>query len=132
LAHDGNARLTAREGRRFGLSVGLAFLALGALLWWRDFGAVAAAAAVVGGVLALAGIVLPGHLGPVYAAWMGFALAISKVTTPVLMAVVYFLVITPMGLIRRALGKNALAARGGGSQWVSRADQPRSDLKRQF
>ena len=132
MAHDGSARLTAREGRRFGLTVGLAFLALAALLWWRDHPTLATAAAIVGGMLVGAGVAVPGHLGPIHAAWMRFALTISKVTTPVLMATVYFLVITPTGLIRRALGKNTLVARGGGSRWVSRAEQPRSDLRRQF
>jgi hypothetical protein len=132
LAQVSRARLTAREGRTFGLTVGLAFLALSALLWWRDHHSVAIAVATVGGLLAIAGVVIPRHLGPVHAAWMGFALAISKVTTPVLMAIVYFLVITPTALLRRALGKNALVAQRGGSQWVSRAEQPRSDLRRQF
>ena len=132
MAQERSARLTTREGRKFGLTVGLAFLGLAALLWWRELPAVASAAAIVGGLLGIAGIVLPQHLGPVHAGWMRFALAISRVTTPVVMAIVYFLVITPTGLLRRALGKNALAAQRGGSQWVSRAEQPRSDLRRQF
>ena len=132
LAHDGSPRLTAREGRKFGLTVGLAFLALAALLWWRDHDVVATAAAIAGGALVVAGILLPQHLGPVQSGWMRFALAISRVTTPILMSIVYFLVITPTGLVRRALGKNALVAQRGGSQWVSRAEQPRSDLRRQF
>ena len=127
-----NARLTAGEGRRFGISVGLAFLALAAVLWWRDHRTVAAGAAIAGGLLVIAGAVLPRHLGPVHSAWMRLALAISKITTPVLMAIVYFAVITPMGLIRRALGKNALVTREAGTRWVSRAEQPRSDLRRQF
>ncbi len=33
----------------------------------------------------------------------------SKVTTPIIMGIVFFLVITPMGLVRRILGKDSLA-----------------------
>ena len=43
---------------------------------------------------------------------MGLAHAISKVTTPIFMGVVYFVVITPIGFIRRrAFGSNPLSPR---------------------
>ena len=38
----------------------------------------------------LAALVVPTHLGPVQRAWMGLAHAISKVTTPIFMGVVFF------------------------------------------
>jgi hypothetical protein len=105
------ARLTAAEGRKFGFTVGLAFLALGALLWWRGKHRTSMVFAAIGGTLVLAALVVPTALGPVERAWMGLAHAISKVTTPVFMGIVYFLVITPMGLVRRALGKSPIFPR---------------------
>jgi hypothetical protein len=51
------ARLSPAEGRRFGITVGLAFLALALLFWWRGHDlpraitGVAAAAFILGGVL---------------------------------------------------------------------------------
>jgi hypothetical protein len=65
---------------------------------------------------------------------MAFAHALSKVTTPVFMGLVYFLVFTPVGVVRRVLGKNALVRPSvGGSYWVSRGvGARRSDLERQF
>ena len=128
------ARLSRAEGRKFGLTVGVAFLALAALLWWRE----KPAAPVFGGVgvlLALAGILIPTRLGPLERAWMGLAHLISKVTTPIFMGVVYFVVLTPIGLLRRALGHNSLVAREhGGSYWVARdtVGSSRSDMERQF
>ena len=47
-------------------------------------------------------------LGPVERAWMGLAHAISKVTTPIVMGVMYLLVLTPVGLLRRRFGGNPL------------------------
>jgi len=64
---------------------------------------------------------------------MGVAHAISKVTTPIFMGVVYFLVITPVGVLRRLFGANSLrAAPGQTSGWVDRRPTPRGDLTRQF
>jgi hypothetical protein len=114
--------------------VGAAFLALAALMWWRGRPAGLIAFATVGALLLMAGLAVPGRLGPVYRAWMGVALLLSKVTTPIFMGVVYFLVLTPVGLVLRALGKHPLGAPGRtGSVWVGRAQgQRRSDLLRQF
>lgn len=131
------ARLTAAEGRKFGVTVGLAFLALTALLWWRDGGPI-----VLGVVSSLAAIFLvgsllvPTRLGPLQRAWMGMALLISRVTTPIIMAILYFLVFLPIGLLMRTFGRNPLRRPGGAaasSFWVSRGPEAsRSELSRQF
>ena len=128
------ARLTPREGRKFAFTVGVAFLALAGLMWWRGRMPGILVFGVLGGVLLLAGLIVPGHLGPVYRAWMGLAQLLSKVTTPIFMSVVYFVVITPVGYLRRLLGKPPLGAPGAtGTVWTERPrDQRRSDLLRQF
>jgi hypothetical protein len=63
---------------------------------------------------------------------MGLAHAISRVTTPIFMGIVYFLVITPVAAVRRAVGGNPLRAHRGASGWVDRQTAPRGDLTRQF
>src|SRR5688500_6234658 len=132
LADEISARLSAAEGRRFGFTLGIAFLAVAGLLWWRTHVVASAIAGSLGALLLLGGALAPHRLGPVYAGWMRFALVLSKVTTPVLMAIVYFVVITPIGLIRRVAGRSPIVARSAGTRWESRGDQPRSDLNRQF
>lgn len=127
------ASFTAAEGRRFGLTVGLAFLALGGILVWRDHRLVAAGAGVLGFLLVLGGSTVPSRLGPLFRSWMALARAISRVTTPLFLGLVYFLVITPAGWLRRTLSTNPLErADRDGSYWVDRAENPRSDLRRQF
>lgn len=129
------ARLSPAEGRRFGLSVGGAFLALGGLLGWRGHAAAGALAAALGATLIAAGVLAPGRLGPAYRAWMGLAVTLSKVTTPLVMGALYFGVVTPVALLRRALGGNPLAhGQGKASCWASRtgARGGPSDMERQF
>lgn len=126
-------RLSTREGRKFGLTVGIAFAVLGGVGFWRGRETVALVLWAVGGLLILAGLLIPRKLGPVQRAWMGMAHAISKVTTPIVMGVVYYVVIAPIGVVMRAFGYNALTTHHGGSTvWVSRGDERRGDLERQF
>ena len=132
MAEGRPARLTAAEGRKFAFTLAAAFGALAALLWWRERRTAAAVLGAVAVAFALAGLLVPGSLGPVRRGWMGFAHAISRVTTPIFMGVVYFLVITPIGLVRRAVGGNPLRAHQAGSGWVDRQGSPGGDLTRQF
>ena len=130
------ARLTASAGRRFGLTVGVAFLALGALLLWRDRELGAAIAGSVGGILALAGLVAPTRLGPIERGWMAFAHAISKVTTPIFMGIVYYVTVVPIGLGMRLFRRNPLTRdEADGGFWIAREaddDARRGGMHRQF
>lgn len=126
------ARLTAAEGRKFGFTVGAALVVLGAVALWRGHRLVGSVMGVLGAVLLLAALVVPTLLGPVQRGWMALGLAMSKVTTPILMSAVYYVVLTPMGLLMRAFGRNPLRQpEHNGSFWQPRDDR-RSDLQRQF
>ena len=59
------ARLTAAQGRKFGLTVGGAFLVLSAIAWWRGHPITVTVLGSLGAVLAVAGLVVPTMLGPV-------------------------------------------------------------------
>ena len=128
------ARLSTAELRRFGLLVGGAFATFAAIAWWRGRHITATVLAVPAVLLIAGGLIVPSRMGPVYRAWMWLALTLSKVTTPIFMGVIYFLVITPIGVIRRAAGRNSLKRAGtGGTYWVTRpAGERRSSLERQF
>jgi Saxitoxin biosynthesis operon protein SxtJ len=128
------ARLSSGEERRFGLLVGGVFLLLGAISYWRGHTVAPTVLWVIGGTLVLAGALIPGHLGPVYRAWMRLAVLLSKITTPIIMGAIYYGLFTPMGLVRRALGRNALVRARGDSFWIVRdpGAARRSDLRRQF
>jgi hypothetical protein len=127
-----SARLTVGEGRRFAFTVGAAFLVLAALSRWRGHPAAPIVLGALGTLLLAAGMLAPGRLGPAYRAWMGLALAVSKVTTPILLGVVYFGVLTPTGILMRLFGRRPLPATAqGASVWVRRAGAA-SDLRHQF
>ena len=134
MATEVRARLTAREGRRFGLTVGGVFLLLAAFARWRGHTLTPWILAGLGTPLVVAGLLLPGRLTSVYRSWMGLAQLLSRVTTPVFLALLYFLVLTPMGLLLRLFGRNPLRPRErDGSFWRIRSEQHNaSSLTRQF
>jgi len=133
LARRVPTRLSTAEGRKFGLTVGIAFLVISGILWWREHGTAMSVTGALGAALVLAGLLVPQHLGPVQRAWMGLAHAISKVTTPVFMAVLYFLVLLPAGVIMRLVGRHPLVhSAGAEGYWISRRGDRSSSMSRQF
>ena len=114
--------------------VGASFLLLAALLWRRAHLTAAAVTGALGAALVLGGLAAPAQLEPVYRAWMALARAISKVTTPIFMSVIFFLVLTPAGFLVRLFGHRPLTRRHGtATYWHSRPEgQRRSALDHQF
>jgi hypothetical protein len=102
-----NIAKTPSQLRRFGLVMTVPFAVLAVLLAWKGRPLWPAMAGIAA-AFALLGLLVPRALGPVEKAWMRFALALSKVTTFVLLTLAFVLVITPLGLLLRLVGKRPL------------------------
>ena len=63
---------------------------------------------IVWAVLGSWGIIAPLSLRPIYIVWMKFALLLGKVTTPVILGVVFYLVFFPVAMIFRILRKDPM------------------------
>ncbi len=126
------ARLSAKEGRKFGFTVGIAFLVLTAISWWRGHEIAPYVLGSAGAALVLAGVLVPGRLGPVQRGWMGLARAISRVTTPVFMGIVFFVIITPIGLLMRLFGRNPVRHKPEGNSYWAPRSQVRGTMTNQF
>jgi HAMP domain-containing protein len=117
------------------MTVGGAFLVLATLAWWRGRLLALALLATAGTLLLVAGLTVPGRLGPVYRAWMAMAHGLSRITTPIFLGVIYFFVLTPVGWLRRLFGRPTLRRPAAATSfWVSRpADaRQRADMEHQF
>jgi Saxitoxin biosynthesis operon protein SxtJ len=118
-----------RALRRFGLTVGLVVLALGCVLLWRHRG-VGWPLISIGTVLVMAARLAPSWLKWVHGPWMIVALALGWIVTRVLLTIVFFLVVTPIGLIQRLFGKRAIEvafAPEAASYWQPRTVRPKPD-----
>jgi hypothetical protein len=56
-------------------------------------------------------LLAPATLRLVYSGWMRFGLLMSRITTPVIMSIAFFLVVTPIAFVRSLLGYDSLARR---------------------
>jgi len=63
---------------------------------------------VIAAPLWLLALVHPSALRRIYRAWMRFGLLASRVTTPLLLGIVFFIMISPIAMVRRLMGKDAL------------------------
>lgn len=127
----------AARGRRFAFTIAAAFAVLGAISYWRGHQSAPSIFIATTAVLGVAGLLMPERLGPLERAWMKLAHAISRITTPLFLGIVYFVVLTPIGLIRRTFGTNPMVHRADrGSYWISRPapdrDSVRQRMERQF
>lgn len=132
MTNSSSTDFSAADGRRFAFPVGIAFLLLSGVLLWREKETAFPIIAGVGVVLLVAGAIVPARLGPLYRAWMRMALAISRVTTPIFLGVVYFAVLTPTGLVMRLVGKRPIVHALEDQSYWRRTTSTRSDLNRQF
>ena len=108
----GQRKRSYRAERDFGLLVGGVFLALGG--WWFYRGKYPTLALVwlsLGATLALLGALRPKWLVVPNRLWMGMAEALGFVTTRVILGLVFFLFVTPIGLVRRLFGGDPLSRR---------------------
>lgn len=107
------------EDRKFGLVVGGAFVLLGAILSAAGSRRAGPGFAAVGGLLLLLALAAPAALAPVHRGWLAFSRVLGRVNTVVFLSVVFFLVLTPLGLVLRLAGRDELDRRRRGvSTWV--------------
>jgi len=97
--------------RSFGLSVGGVLLLIAAVLLWRGRLRAAEVLGVLGAVLVVFGHFAPSVLKWPSAAWWRFAMILGYVNARIILTVAFLLILTPMGLIWRLIGRDPLARR---------------------
>ncbi len=96
-----------REIQRFAAVLSAALILLAALLFYVRRDAVLTLA-VTGGTIALilAAIFIPQRLRWLHRVWMGLAFFLGGIVLRVILTIFFYLILTPIGLMLRALGKN--------------------------
>ena len=115
-----------RDLRRFSLTVGAAFVVLWAVFafvlpYLLGKGGSLPILWQIGAVLAVVGGLAPPVVKPLFYAWMTMALALGFVMTRVLLTIFFFLVLTPVALVFRLIGRDALHRkldRDAASYWI--------------
>ena len=121
------------SNRNFGLVFFIFFLIIG--LWpllgtneiryWSIFFSV---------IFFLLGITNSKLLNPLNKIWFNFGILLGKMISPLIMVIIFFLIITPIGVIMRVFGKDILSLKynkKNKSYWIEK-NGPKSKMKNQF
>ena len=90
---------------------------------------------IVAGVLAGWGLAAPASLRPVYRGWMRFGLLLNRITTPIILGILFFFIITPIGALMRMFRRDAMARsfdEEAKSYRVPSTKRPKSHMERPF
>ncbi len=84
-------------------------------------------------IFLILGILNSKILSPLNKLWFKFGIFLGKVISPIIMGFIFFLVVTPIGLIMRLLGKDVLNLKNSDikSYWIEKTG-PKSKMKNQF
>jgi len=93
--------------RTFGLTFAAVFVALPLVLWWRR-GALSVWPFGIAAAFLLVAVLRPTMLGPLNQRWTRFGLLLARVTNPLVMGLVFYVVVTPMAIALRLCGKRPL------------------------
>lgn len=95
---------TKKELRKFGLTVGTVLLLIAGVLYYYEksssiyFGA-------AGTFLFLTGLFFPRTLKPFNKVWMSLAIVLGFIMTRVILAILFYLILTPVSVIAKIFGK---------------------------
>ena len=101
----------ANPERSFGISVGGVLLLVAAYMVWRERVAAAAWAGGIGAALVTLGLTAPTLLKWPSLVWWKFALALGYVNARIILTIAFVIVLTPIGLIWRVIGRDPLGWR---------------------
>lgn len=86
----------------------------GALRWWS---------LVVASAFLIVALLAPAVLTPLNRAWTRFGLLLHKIVSPIVLGILFYVVVTPLGLLMRVLGKDPLRLhwdRQSPTYWIER------------
>jgi len=123
--------------RSFGLQFSLVLAGAGAFGFFKGWGALSIVSLFASSlILALVTFRVPRVLAPFNKVWFRLGQTLGRIVNPIVLGAIFFLVVTPVAVISRALGRDELRLkrRKVGSYWVDRvpAGPTSESLKNQF
>ena len=102
-----NIKSEKSDLRKFGTTIGVILLIIAWFLFWKEKESFQILL-TFGVTLCILGIVIPFILKPIYWVWMIFATILGWIMTRVILSLLFYIIVTPIGLISRLFGKQFL------------------------
>ena len=122
--------------KSFGVTISIILLTISGLLFWKENDSFQVFF-LIGGALFISGMFIPTLLKPAYWIWMIFAVILGWVMTRIILILLFYIILTPIGLISRLFGKSFLELRfdkSKKSHWNLRDNKQlkKEDYEKQF
>ena len=128
-----NKKIEKSTNRSFGLVFFIVFLIIG--LWpLANGGSVRFWSLIIALIFLFLGILNSKILTPLNVLWSKFGELLGIVIAPIVMGIIFFLIVTPTGLIMRMFGKDLLRNKfqiNNESYWIKK-EKNKSSMKKQF
>ena len=111
-----------KDLRSFGVTIGIILLLIAGFLFYKDKESFQIFL-YIGGTFIGFGMIIPIILKPIYIAWMTFAVVLGWFMTRLILSLLFYVIITPIGLVLRIFGKDFLELKKQavqGSYWNQR------------
>ena len=88
---------------------------------------------IISFIFLILGILNSKILTPLNKLWFKFGIFLGKIVSPIIMGIIFFFVVTPIGILMRVLGKDVLNLKyhNNKSYWIEKTG-PKSKMKNQF
>ncbi len=124
-----------KDIKSFGITIGIVLFVISGLLIYYDKDAYQLIAIIASIFIGL-GFILPILLKPIYFAWMTFAAVLGWIMTRLILSIVFYFILTPIGLLTRMLGEDFLALKKlpSDSYWNQRdsSEELNQNYEKQF
>ncbi len=128
-----NSKIKMGSNRSFGVVFFVVFLLI-AIFPLMNANSIKVIPLAISLIFLLLGLINSKLLTPLNKIWFKFGMALGAIVAPIVMALIFFLVVTPIGIFMRLIGKDLLNKKYDkniSSYWIKR-DGQMTTMKRQF
>ena len=128
------SKIKISSNRSFGLVFFVVFFVIAFWSFRGDFSQIKIIPFCVSLIFLVLGLINSKILTPLNKLWLKFGIALGNIIAPIVMAAIFFLVVTPIGVFMRIIGKDVLQKKYDkqkDSYWIKR-EKPVGTMKRQF
>ena len=128
--------VSAHTARKSALTAGAVFLLIAAWSFYRDRPAAVAVTGGLGSIIVAVGLLWPAGALAFHSGWMRLAAVLGWVNSRILLGIMLYGIMTPMGRLMRLFGRDPLDRHGPKREtyWIrrERTRQPRGQFERLF
>ena len=120
------------SNRSFGIVFFIVFIIIAIYPYFKS-GDVRLWSLIISIIFLILGLINSKILTPLNKLWFKFGIFLGKIISPIIMGIIFFLVVTPIGLLMKLFGKDVLNLKynNNKSYWIEKTG-PKSKMKNQF